>query len=253
MWCFSRKNIIDKTYKDTIIDKNNVPVHIAIIMDGNGRWAKQKKIPRAMGHKAGVETIRSIVKESNKIGIKYLTLYAFSTENWKRPLDEVNALMRLLFEYLRNEVEELHKNGVIVNHIGDISKLPDGCRKELLDAYNKTKNNKGLMLNLAINYGGRDEITMAIRNIVKDVKKGVLIESKIDENLITKYLYTSKIPDPDLIIRPSGEQRISNFLLWQGAYSELWFSNINWPDFSVNDLHRAISDYQKRNRRFGGI
>lgn len=253
MWLFSRKTKTDKTNTNNILDKNNIPVHIAIIMDGNGRWAEQKKIPRAMGHKAGVETIRSIVKESNRIGVKYLTLYAFSTENWKRPLDEVNALMKLLFEYLRNEVEELHKNNVIVNHIGDISKLPDGCRKELLDAYDKTKNNKGLMLNLAINYGGRDEITRAIRNIVKDVKKGVLIESKIDENLINKYLYTSKIPDPDLIIRPSGEHRISNFLLWQGAYSELWFSNINWPDFTTNDLHRAISDYQKRDRRFGGI
>ncbi|KAJ51557.1 undecaprenyl diphosphate synthase [Clostridium tetanomorphum] len=235
------------------LDMNNIPKHIGIIMDGNGRWAKERNLPRSMGHKAGVETIRDVVKECDKLGVKYLTLYAFSTENWKRPKDEVNALMRLLVEYLKKEVEELHENNVIVNTIGDILKLPQICQDELRSAYEKTKNNTGLQLNLALNYGGRNEIVRAIKLLYEDIKKGQINEEVIDENIISNYLYTAGMPDPDLIIRPSGEQRISNFLLWQSAYSEFWYSDIKWPDFNKEHLHKAIYDFQNRDRRYGGV
>lgn len=235
------------------IDKNNVPAHIAIIMDGNGRWAKKKNLPRTMGHRAGVETIRQIVKASSNIGVKYLTLYAFSTENWRRPSEEVSTLMSLLVEYLKKEVNELHKNNVIVNYIGDITRLPEICQRELIQSQDKTKNNTGLTLNLALNYGGRDEIRNAVIHIAKDIKNGSLDIKDINDSVISNYLYTKGMPDPDLVIRPSGEYRISNFLLWQIAYSELWFSNIYWPDFKPNDLYMAIYDYQKRDRRYGGV
>lgn len=235
------------------IDKNNIPKHVAIIMDGNGRWAKKRNLPRTFGHKAGVEAIRNIVKASSNIGVKYLTLYAFSTENWKRPPDEVNALMNLLVEYLKNEVDELSKNNVIVNYIGDISMLPKVCQEELEAAFDRTRFNTGLRLNLALNYGARDEIKNAIKSISSDVKNGLINLEDINDELISSRLYTSNMPDPDLLIRPSGEYRISNFLLWQIAYSELWFSNIFWPDFSQEDLYKAIFDYQNRERRFGGI
>lgn len=235
------------------VDMNNIPKHIAIIMDGNGRWAKEKNLPRTFGHKAGVETIRKILKECERLGVKYLTLYAFSTENWKRPKDEVNGLMKLLVDYLRNEFDELNKNGVVINNIGDISRLPDVCQKELHDAYEKTKNNKGVVLNLALNYGGRNEIIHAIKEMYRDIDSKKILYSDINEDLFSKYLYTKNIPDPDLIIRPSGEQRLSNFLLWQCAYSEFWYSNINWPDFTEKDLHKAIKDYQNRDRRYGGV
>ncbi|WP_138207332.1 isoprenyl transferase [Haloimpatiens lingqiaonensis] len=243
----NEKNILDK------LDLNNIPKHIAIIMDGNGRWAKEKNLPRTMGHKAGVETIRDIVKACNSLGIKYLTLYAFSTENWKRPKDEVNALMKLLVEYLKNEFEELNSNNVVINSIGNISKLPRICEEELIKAYEKTKNNTGLVLNLALNYGGRDEIIMAFKNMYSDLNEGKIKEEDIKDETLSNYLYTSGMPDPDIIIRPSGEQRISNFLLWQCAYSEFWYSNIKWPDFTRENLYEAIYDYQHRNRRFGGI
>jgi undecaprenyl diphosphate synthase len=254
MWFLSRKSK-QKDTNDTelALDMSNIPKHIAIIMDGNGRWAKQRNLPRSLGHKAGVEAIRNIVKECNRLGVKYLTLYAFSTENWKRPLEEVSTLMKLLVDYLKNEIEELNSNGVIINHLGDISKLPEICQQELKKAYDHTKTNKGLMMNLAINYGGRDELINAIKNISGDVASGVISSNDITETMISRYLYTSGIPDPDLIIRPSGEYRISNFLLWQCAYSEFWYSNINWPDFTIGNLHCAILDYQKRDRRFGGI
>lgn len=253
MWFFSRKSKAQKDNEMVVLDMANIPKHIAIIMDGNGRWAKQRNLPRALGHKAGVEAIRDIVKECSRLGVKYLTLYAFSTENWKRPIEEVNALMKLLVDYLKNEIEELHSNGVIINHLGDMNRLPEICQIELKNAYEYTKDNKGLMMNLAVNYGGRDELINAIRNITDDVLKGEIGSSDITEEVISKYLYTSGMPDPDLIIRPSGEFRISNFLLWQCAYSEFWYSNINWPDFTINHLHRAIFDYQKRDRRYGGI
>lgn len=249
---FCSKNKYNKT-SSIELDMNNIPQHIAIIMDGNGRWAKERNLPRTLGHKAGIETIRDIVSECSKLGVKYLTLYAFSTENWKRPVDEVNTLMKLLVEYLRGEFQELHSNNVVINSIGDISKLPHLCQKELNEAYEKTKNNNGLLLNLALNYGGRDDITNAFKKMYKDLKFSRLKEEDISEKVISQYLYTAGIPDPDIIIRPSGEQRLSNFLLWQCAYSEFWTSNIKWPDFRKEHLHQAIFDYQKRDRRYGGV
>lgn len=239
--------------KEIKIDRNNIPKHIAIIMDGNGRWAKEKKLPRTMGHRAGVESIRRIIKESHVLGIKYLTLYAFSTENWKRPKDEVGALMKLLVEYLRNEISELNANGVVIKILGDTTKLSDECQKEINEAVELTKDNKGVVVNIAFNYGGRDEIIRAVKAVSKDIEKGIINTDDITDDIFENYLYTKGIPDPDLIIRPSGEKRISNFLLWQCAYSEFWYSNVNWPDFKEIDLHRAIYDYQNRDRRFGGV
>lgn len=247
---FKNKNVSTVNYE---IDKSNMPKHIAIIMDGNGRWAKERNLPRTFGHKAGIEAIREVVRECSKLGIKYLTLYAFSTENWKRPSEEVNALMKLLVEYLRNEFNELHSNHVVINSIGDVSKLPAICQDELKKAYELTKNNTGLVLNLALNYGGRDELIHAFKKLHKDLKFGKLQEEDICEATINKYLYTSGMPDPDIIIRPSGEKRISNFLLWQCAYSEFWLADIKWPDFKKEHLHKAIFDCQNRERRYGGI
>lgn len=236
-----------------VLDENNIPKHIAIIMDGNGRWAKKRKLPRTMGHKAGVETIRRVIKEAHILGIKYLTLYAFSTENWKRPDEEVSALMKLLVEYLRSELAELNKNGVVIKVSGDISKLPKEAQNEILEAIEVTKNNKGIVLNIAFNYGGRDEIIRAVKLLCEEVKCGNINSENIDEEVFENFLYTKNIPDPDLIIRPSGEQRISNFLLWQCAYSEFWYSNVCWPDFKEEHLRKAIYDYQQRDRRYGGV
>ncbi|KEI10390.1 isoprenyl transferase [Clostridium botulinum C] len=235
------------------LNKDNIPKHIAIIMDGNGRWAKQKKLPRTLGHKAGVETIREIVKECSNLGVKILTLYAFSTENWKRPKEEVGALMKLLVEYLKKELKELHEENVIIRTIGDISKLPKICQEELTNAYNTTKNNTGLILNLALNYGGRDEIINAMKEIGAKIKEGTLSPEDINEEVISQVLYTKNLSDPDIIIRTAGEQRLSNFLLWQCAYSEFWYTDIKWPDFKKDDLCKAIYDYQNRDRRFGGL
>lgn len=243
-----------KTQGDEIqLDIGSIPKHIAIIMDGNGRWARSRNLPRALGHRAGVEAIREVVKECNRLGVKYLTLYAFSTENWRRPSEEVNTLMKLLVDYLKKEVNELHENGVIINFIGDISKLPTVCQQELLAAKQKTRNNKGITMNLALNYGGREEIVHALQRIHEDIKHGRITDDKITEEYVSRYLYTANMPDPDLIIRPSGELRLSNFMLWQCAYSEFWYSNVYWPDFSKSHLHQAILEYQKRDRRFGGI
>lgn len=235
------------------LDDNNIPKHVAMIMDGNGRWAKSRNLPRTMGHKAGVETIRRIIKEADRLGIKYVTLYAFSTENWKRPETEVNALMNLLVQYLKDEIIDLHNNGVILRILGDIENIPSKCRKEIEKAVTLTKDNGGLVLNIAFNYGGRDEILRSVKLIIDDVEQGKINKNDIDQKLFSNYLYTKDSPDPDLIIRPSGEQRISNFLLWQCAYSEFWYSNVNWPDFKERDLQKAIYDYQNRNRRFGGV
>ncbi|URZ00724.1 isoprenyl transferase [Clostridium felsineum] len=243
-------------YDSEDINFSNIPKHIAIIMDGNGRWAKKKNLPRTMGHKAGGEALKRIVRECSDLGVKYLTVYAFSTENWIRPKEEVSAIMRLIVEFLKREFNELHKNNVILNTVGDISKLPESCITALNDAKEKTKNNTGIMLNLALNYGGRNEILNAIKNIFKDYENNKLSKDDIlnlNEDVFSSYLYTGDMPDPDIIIRPSGEKRLSNFLLWQCAYSEFWYSNINWPDFSKEDLHNAIRDYQNRNRRFGGV
>ncbi|OAA94395.1 isoprenyl transferase [Clostridium coskatii] len=243
----------DQDDREVHIDLNNIPKHIAIIMDGNGRWAKERNLPRTMGHRAAVEAIRDIVKECSKLNVNYLTLYAFSTENWKRPKDEVSALMRLLVEYLKKELNELDKNNVIINCIGDISKLPLACQEQLIISCEKTKTNTGLTLNLALNYGGRYEIVRAFKLMYEDIKSKKINEEDINEETVSKYLYTKGMPDPDIIIRPSGEQRLSNFLLWQCAYSEFWYSDIKWPDFKKKHLYKAISDYQNRDRRFGGL
>lgn len=246
-----KENELDKLLKK--IDMSRIPTHVAIIMDGNGRWAKSRNLPRVMGHRAGVEAIREIVKASSELGIKVLTLYAFSTENWKRPAEEVNALMNLLVEFLKKEVKELNDNNVRIRSIGDISKLPSVCRQELNNASSMTMNNNGLILNLALNYGGRAEIVYAVKSISRRVVEGNMRIEDINEKTVSRFLHTSELPDPDLIIRPSGELRISNFLLWQCAYSEFWFSNVNWPDFDRKCFYQAILDYQKRERRFGGI
>ncbi|MBU5317144.1 isoprenyl transferase [Clostridium bornimense] len=249
---FTKKGV-NGNIEEKPLDMSNIPKHIAIIMDGNGRWAKERNMPRTYGHKAGVETIREIVKECSNLGVEYLTLYAFSTENWARPKEEVDTLMKLLVQYLRNEFEELNKNNVIINSIGDISKLPKVCYEELNKAYDKTKNNTGLTLNLALNYGGRVEIVNSVKEIAKLVQENKIKVDDIDEKMIEKYLYTSGMPDPDIIIRPSGEQRLSNFLLWQCAYSEFWYSDVKWPDFTKENLIEAIFDYQNRDRRFGKV
>lgn len=246
---------IFKSKKEEVIeiDMDNIPKHIAIIMDGNGRWAKARKLPRTMGHRAGMKTIKTIVRECGNLGVKYITLYAFSTENWKRPSEEVGALMDLVVEFVEKELDELHENDIKLNSIGDISKLPEKSRKSIEAAKEKTKNNKSLTLNIALNYGGRDEIVKGVKEIATLVSEGKLKIEDIDEKEISNHLYTKGMPDPDMIIRPSGELRLSNYLLWQSAYSEFWFSNINWPDFTENDLRKAISDYQKRDRRYGGV
>ncbi|WP_238882579.1 isoprenyl transferase [Clostridium sp. YIM B02551] len=250
---FKKKENNSNKGLDIALDYDKIPKHIAIIMDGNGRWAKQKGLPRSFGHKAGTETVRKVIKECNRLGVKYLTLYAFSTENWKRPKDEVNVLMNILVEYLRKEFNELNENNVVINHIGDITGLPLECQKELISAYERTKNNTGVTMNLAINYGGRTEIVDATKKIIEEIENGILTINNLNEKMFSSYLYTKNMPDPDLIIRPSGEQRLSNFLLWQCAYSEFWYSNINWPDFNEDDLRKAIFDYQNRDRRYGGI
>lgn len=245
-----KKDIIKEKIQ---LDMERIPDHIAIIMDGNGRWAKQRKLPRTMGHRAGMKNIKMMVEESSNLGVKYLTLYAFSTENWKRTKEEVGALMDLVVEFINKEFEELHRNNVKLNSIGDISKLPEKSKIAVEDAMYKTRNNTGLTLNIALNYGGRDEIVKGVKEIAKEVLEGKLQVDNIDDKIISDHLYTSGMPDPDIVIRPSGELRLSNYLLWQSAYSEFWFSNINWPDFTKEDLRRAISDFQKRDRRFGGV
>lgn len=235
------------------IDMEKLPVHIAIIMDGNGRWAQKKGLPRVMGHKAGMEAIRKTIKCCSDLGIKILTVFAFSTENWKRPQDEVNYLMNLLVEYMRKEVSSLHKNKVKIKLLGEIDILPDETKKEIAEAVKLTENNKGLQFNIALNYGGRAEILKACKSLIRDIEDGNLDMNSLDEAVFSNYLYTGNDPDPDLIIRTSGEQRISNFLLWQGAYSELLFVNELWPDFNEKVLYRALKEYQSRNRRFGAL
>ncbi|WP_449036088.1 isoprenyl transferase [Peptostreptococcus stomatis] len=242
---------MENLFYDINLDK--VPNHIAIIMDGNGRWAKSRFMPRTYGHKMGVETIRKVVKECSRLGVRYLTLYAFSTENWKRPKDEVSALMGLLVKYLRNELEELHKNNVKILTIGDISKLPQACIEELDFAKEKTKDNRGLVMSLALNYGGRNDLVNAVKNISQEVVDGKISVEDIGDDLISSHLSTKESPDPDLVIRTSGEQRLSNFLLWELAYSEFYFTDIHWPDFDEKELQKAIFAYQSRDRRFGGI
>ncbi|MDK2824132.1 MAG: undecaprenyl diphosphate synthase [Clostridia bacterium] len=246
---FSRKVNIEK--KDIL--KKPLPKHIAIIMDGNGRWATKRGLPRVAGHRAGVESLKNIVEFCLEINIPYLTVYAFSTENWKRPREEVNTLMNLMVEYIQKELEILDKNGVRINPIGKLDDLPVYTLEYITNAYLQTKNNNRLVLNVALNYGGRAEIIQAVRMISENVKKGILTIDEVNENLFSQYLYTTNQPDPDLMIRPSGEMRISNFLLWQLAYTELWVTNVLWPDFKPHHLIKAIYDFQNRERRFGGL
>lgn len=230
------------------------PEHIAIIMDGNGRWAKQRGLPRSLGHKAGVEALKEIVRYSSNIGLKILTVYAFSTENWARPVEEVDYLINiLLVDYMKKEIDELNKNNVKIRILGDIDELPSSTKRQILEAVELTKNNSGLKFNIALNYGGRKEIVDAVKKIADMIVNEEIKATDIDEKLLTDCLYTSGEKDPDLIIRTSGEMRISNFLIWQSAYSELYFSDVLWPDFNKDNLKEAIDEYEKRDRRFGKV
>jgi undecaprenyl diphosphate synthase len=230
-----------------------IPRHIAIIMDGNGRWAKKRGLPRVAGHKRGVETVKDIVKACVQLGVKYLTLYTFSTENWKRPKDEVSTLMRLLVSTLRREVDELNENDVRLTTIGELSALPIEVQNELEDSIQKTKSNHALVLNLALNYSGRWELLNAIKKIAQSASDGSLNVNDINEEYVARFLNTSNIPDPDLLIRTSGEFRVSNFLLWQIAYTEFFITDVYWPEFSRQNLYEAIKSFQKRERRFGKV
>ena len=230
---------------------NNIPKHIAIIMDGNGRWAKNKGLSRSQGHKEGKESVKSVVEKCVELGIKNLTLFAFSTENWSRPKSEIDLLMGLLHKSLISEFKSLKENKIRLNTIGDSSKIPLIVRKFLKNVCDSTKNNKTMTLTLALNYGSRDEIVNSVKKIASKVKNNIISYEKIDQSVINQHLYTRNLPDVDLLIRTSGEKRISNFLLWQSAYAELYFSEKLWPDFRSEELSEAISDYQKRERRFG--
>jgi undecaprenyl diphosphate synthase len=235
------------------IDPERLPRHIAIIMDGNGRWANKRGLPRSLGHRAGVEALRAVVKECSLLGVEVLTVYAFSTENWRRPKDEVGLLMALMIEYLRKELDELHRNNVVIRTIGGIQKLPLEVQKELNKALERTKSNKGLILNVALNYGGRADIIEAVRKISTEVLNKKITPEAINEEIVSNALYTAGLPDPDLVIRTSGEMRLSNFLLWQIAYSEIVVVEDFWPDFAQSGLREAIKIFQKRDRRYGGL
>lgn len=233
------------------IDTTNLPKHLAIIMDGNGRWAKQQGLLRALGHESGTKSVKTTIEACAKLGIEFLTLYAFSTENWNRPKLEVETLMKLLIRSLKKELSTLQENNIKLNAIGNLEKLPKSAQKELQDVIHKTKNNTRLTLTLALSYGAREEIVNAVRNISNKVKNNIISLDSIDDSIINEHLYTQNLPDVDLLIRTSGEHRISNFLLWQIAYAELYFTEILWPDFKEQDLYEAIVSYQKRERRFG--
>ena len=230
-----------------------IPKHIAIIMDGNGRWAKERSLPRIAGHKEGINSVREITRVCGEIGVRHLTLYTFSTENWKRPSSEVSALMHLLLKTIKDEIKELHREEVRFTIIGDLNTIPSKTAKGLLDGVKVTENNTGLNLNLALNYGSRQEIINAIKILALKVQSGDLDPNNIDIDLLGNFLYTSNVPDPDLLIRTSGERRLSNFLLWQIAYTEIFMTDIFWPDFREKQLMDAIIDFQSRERRFGDI
>ena len=234
-------------------DELKIPQHVAIILDGNGRWAKQRHMPRNFGHKAGADNLEQVISDAWDLGIKYLTVYAFSTENWKRSVEEVTGIMTILRNFLRQSIEKSNKNNMRVSVIGERSRLDADIRAAIEDLEEATKDNTGIRFIIALNYGGRDDITRAVRRISADVKDGKLTESEITEELISSYLDTADIPDPDLLIRTSGEIRISNFLPWQVAYSEFYFTDTLWPDFKKEDLEKAIDYYNGRDRRFGGV
>ncbi len=233
------------------IDTTNLPKHLSIIMDGNGRWAKQKGLLRAMGHENGTKSVKETIEACARLGIEFLTLYAFSTENWNRPKLEVETLMKLLVKSLKKELQTLIDNNIKLNAIGNLEKLPKSAQKELLDVIEATKDNSRMTLTLALSYGSREEIVNAVRNISHKVKNNIISIDTIDDSIINEHLYTQNLPDVDLLIRTSGEHRISNFLLWQIAYAELYFTDVLWPDFKEHHLYEAIISYQKRERRFG--
>jgi undecaprenyl diphosphate synthase len=240
-----KMNLLDE------IDITRLPNHLAIIMDGNGRWAKKQGLLRAFGHERGSKSVKDNIKTCADLGIEYLTLYAFSTENWNRPRIEVETLMKLLIKSLRKELKTLQENNVKMNAIGNLEKLPKSAQDELFDVMEKTKHNTKMTLTLALSYGAREEIVNAVRNISNKVKNNIISIDDIDDSIINEHLYTRNLPDVDLLIRTSGEHRISNFLLWQIAYAELYFTDVLWPDFKEKDLYEAIISYQKRERRFG--
>jgi len=248
----SMVNIPSEDFSIEEVKKGVIPKHVAIIMDGNGRWAKERGKPRLAGHRAGAKSIRQVVEIAPELGVEYITLYTFSTENWRRPKDEVSGLMKLFEEQLAKEIDELDQKGVRIRVLGRISQLPKSTRDAFLNAVERTKNNKTLNLNIALNYSGRAEIVDAAKSICKAILERKEKED-FDEEIFAQYLYTSDIPDPELLIRTSGELRVSNFLLWQIAYSEIWITDKLWPDFGKQDFVQAIADFQKRKRRFGGL
>ena len=247
--------IIDNKYNDFSkrIDMQKVPEHIAIIMDGNGRWAEKKGLPRSFGHKRGVSVLKEILKASKKLGTKVLTVYAFSTENWTRPIEEVNYLINLFCEVLKNEIEEIHQESIKLKFIGDLAPFPETLKKVVYSSESLTKNNNTFLLNVCLNYGGRQEIVQVAKELALKSYSGEIKPSEVNEELFNSELLTQGIKDPELLIRTSGEKRISNFLLWQLAYSEIYISEVLWPDFNESEFLKAIIDYQSRNRRFGGI
>ena len=242
-----------KDIEDSIINNNNIPKHIAIIMDGNGRWAKAHSLPRIAGHKEGIDSVRAITKKCGDIGVKHLSLYTFSSENWHRPKNEVKALMRLLLLTIRHEIKDLNKNNVRLSTIGNMDDLPDDARKGMEEGLKITENNSGLNLILALSYGGRQEILKMVQSIARKAVNGEIEPEKLSETDIVNELDTAKIPDPDLLIRTGGDQRISNFLLWQIAYSEIYVTDTYWPEFKEKELLDAVADFQDRERRFGRI
>jgi undecaprenyl diphosphate synthase len=239
--------------KDQVVQAGHIPRHIAIIMDGNGRWARQKGLPRIAGHRRGIDSVREVVRATGELGVEALTLYVFSAENWRRPRREIGALMKLLQETTRQEVDDLMRNNVRLDIIGRLDEIAPAAKNVLTEAVRRTSGNTGLLLNLAINYGSRSELVDAVRRMVDNIQRGELAVGDIDEDMFGRYLYTGQLPDPDLLIRTSGEMRLSNFLLWQLAYTEIYVTDVLWPDFRREHLYRAILDYQSRERRFGGI
>ena len=243
----------EKELREKVLANGTLPQHIAIIMDGNGRWAKQRSLPRIAGHREGVNSVREITRVCGEIGIKHLTLYTFSTENWNRPQSEVSALMKLLLSTIRKEVKNLHENNVKLTTIGDFEGLPKSSREGIREGIELTKNNTGLNLNLALNYGSRQELIYAIQQIAAEIDSGKLRSSNLSSKDIDKHLYTKDMPDPDLLIRPGGEYRVSNFLLWQIAYTEIFVTETYWPAFREKELLETIINYQNRERRFGRL
>lgn len=243
----------DRATQLELMDRGEIPRHIAVIMDGNGRWARSRGNARIMGHKAGVDSVRDVTEASAQLGVKHLTLYAFSTENWARPKGEISALMKLLVQALRSEIDRFHENDIKLTTIGEIHRLPPTCQSELRDAVNLTANNKRMELCVALSYSGRWDVCQAMNRISQKVKDGLIDPDEITEELISENLTTARIPDPDLIIRTSGEFRLSNFLLWQSAYSEFFVTKTYWPDFRRTHLYEAIESFQDRERRFGKV